>query len=125
MPKIIPCPFCGETPAPGEVGTDESGKWGFVECGCGARGPDVRTGYQPSPLWEVAAVEAWNTRAEIPAAGGSGTNPDPTTTKRDPDFERRRAAWVEAVRMDCERLLTRAIPRRWPVTEQWHDEDQG
>jgi len=61
------CPFCGKVfvnpPEPSYV-TDGSGKWGAIECGmCGARGPDVRTGYKLFAEWRDEAVKAWNRRA--------------------------------------------------------------
>lgn len=61
------CPFCGKCfvdPLKPSYGTDGSGKWGFIECGqCGARGPEVRTGYEPFPDWRDEAVKEWNRRA--------------------------------------------------------------
>ena len=52
-----------------EVDETQGFKWGGVSCGdCGARGPEVRTGYyiDPGPKrteWEADAVEEWNKRA--------------------------------------------------------------
>ena len=48
-------------------------KWGYAACSCGARGPDVRTGYDggSQAAWRVEAITAWNTRpreAELEAA---------------------------------------------------------
>lgn len=39
-------------------------KWGYAACSCGARGPDVRTGYDggSQAAWRVEAITAWNTR---------------------------------------------------------------
>lgn len=62
-----PCPFCGSTPSEdSHTLTDGGFKYGAIACGCGAIGPDVRTGYKQWPEWKEAAVAEWNERA-IPA----------------------------------------------------------
>jgi hypothetical protein len=60
----LPCPFCGTTP-----GTDndyfesnQGTKWGYLVCGCSAKGPEVRTSYQKVSKWKNDAIEAWNKR---------------------------------------------------------------
>ena len=66
---LLPCPFCGATPQPSAclVLTDPSGKWGAVECRCGARGPDVRTGYaRDVTAWAEVAASEWNRRGQKP-----------------------------------------------------------
>ncbi len=65
-PEIKPCPFCGETPEYDDAtwfDTDCITKWGFLECACGARGPDIRTGYENLPHWKDDAIKAWNKRS--------------------------------------------------------------
>jgi Lar family restriction alleviation protein len=59
-----PCPFCGSSAEYIKPVTDTpAGKWGYMECGnCGARGPDVRTGYRPPDHWEDEAIVQWNQR---------------------------------------------------------------
>ena len=60
-----PCPFCGDTCASCQA---TGAKWGAVVCGnCGARGPEVRTGYDISENapWHDQAYKEWNTRSEI------------------------------------------------------------
>ena len=63
MTKILPCPFCGQTP---DINDDahfkvtQGGKWGSLVCCC--EGPEVRTGYQELSHWKAAAIEEWNTR---------------------------------------------------------------
>lgn len=67
MPELKPCPFCGDTPGEDSYTLTDGGfKYGAISCGCGAIGPDVRTGYKDWPEWKDAAVEEWNARA-IPA----------------------------------------------------------
>lgn len=63
--ELKPCPFCGAT----NVGTypdqNQGYKWGFAECECSARGPEVRTQYEEGPdaPWRNVAIAAWNDRA--------------------------------------------------------------
>ena len=60
---ILPCPFCGEGDQSFEA--DQGDKWGHVICGCGACGPEVRTGYDVSvsAKWHKESVKEWNTRS--------------------------------------------------------------
>lgn len=62
-----PCPFCGDAidvENEGHFGYKDGGtKWGAVVCGCGALGPDVRTGYAPWKIWRESALKEWNQRA--------------------------------------------------------------
>ena len=37
-------------------------KWGHYQCGCTARGPEVRTEYQPVEKWAEEAIKEWNDR---------------------------------------------------------------
>ena len=63
--KIKPCPFCGENinyNDPANFRETDGSKWGAVVCGCGAIGPDVRTGYQEYQAWRDNAIKAWNER---------------------------------------------------------------
>jgi len=64
----LPCPFCGSTDPPIYYGAhigQRSDKYGGAECGaCDARGPSVRTGYEPLDKWRDAAINAWNERAK-------------------------------------------------------------
>jgi len=63
---MLPCPFCGTTPDEDDPNTfveTQGTKWGAVTCGCGAMGPDVRTGYEPWLKWKFSAIKEWNTRA--------------------------------------------------------------
>lgn len=58
---FLPCPFCGSS----VINFDnDNRKWGYVECECGARGPEIRTGYDLSDQakWRMEAVEKWNKR---------------------------------------------------------------
>ena len=60
------CPFCGRTGASTEIDSGQGSKWESAFCvHCGARGPDVRTGYDQSPdaHWRQEAIAAWNRRA--------------------------------------------------------------
>lgn len=63
---LAPCPFCGEVPPPGcfIMDTAQGNKWGYVQCGCGVKGPEVRTEYNPSPdaPWHSRAAKEWNRR---------------------------------------------------------------
>lgn len=70
-PLAVPCPFCGGKRASTQLDETTGGKWGFVGCGCGARGPDVRTGYDSSPQaqWRADAVSEWNLSLTIPREG--------------------------------------------------------
>lgn len=67
----IPCPFCGSKQVSSQEDSQTAGKWGFVGCGCGARGPDVRTGYDFTPRaeWRADAVSQWNLCLTIPSEG--------------------------------------------------------
>jgi Lar family restriction alleviation protein len=64
MSEPLPCPFCGAFGDDLHTATvDGGGKWGLIECGsCGARGPDVRTGYEDAPMWRDDAIAEWNRR---------------------------------------------------------------
>ncbi|MBU0901921.1 MAG: Lar family restriction alleviation protein [Gammaproteobacteria bacterium] len=69
--KACPCPFCGDTPGEdAHTLTDGGFKYGAIQCGCGAIGPDVRTEYKDWPHWKDAAIREWNTRAQLPSQGG-------------------------------------------------------
>lgn len=69
--KACPCPFCGDTPGEdAHTLTDGGFKYGAIQCGCGAIGPDVRTDYKDWPHWKDAAIREWNTRAQLPSQGG-------------------------------------------------------
>jgi Lar family restriction alleviation protein len=62
--RLLPCPFCGETPNPDDPLTfqmNQGDKWGFVVCCC--QGPEVRTEYHTLEHWKQKAIDAWNTRA--------------------------------------------------------------
>jgi hypothetical protein len=67
MPDLLACPFCGQIPDQPDcyrVPDGTGGKWGRVECGCGACGPDVRTGYYTTvDRWAADAAQEWNRRA--------------------------------------------------------------
>lgn len=66
MSKLLPCPFCGNTPdvdEPETFQTPVTCKWGCVTCCC--YGPDVRTGYGPLKDWKADAIKAWNKRAAL------------------------------------------------------------
>lgn len=68
---MVPCPFCGSTPDEDDPNTfveSQGNKWGAAVCGCGARGPEVRTGHGHWYKWKFRAIEEWNKRA-------SGDNP--------------------------------------------------
>jgi predicted RNA-binding Zn-ribbon protein involved in translation (DUF1610 family) len=59
-----PCPFCGAESTATAMHCGD--KFGAVYCeSCGARGPDVRTGYnaRANAPWRTNAVRAWNHRA--------------------------------------------------------------
>lgn len=72
--KLLPCPFCGNTPSHIEADESQGTKWGSVVC-C-IRGPEVRTGYDTSPNaeWHKDAIEAWNERALL--------SPTPDTSQK-------------------------------------------
>lgn len=64
----LPCPFCGSTAI--AVIQGETFRWRVAECGCGARGPEVRaqtTGNGTPAEWDQkachAAIVEWNRRA--------------------------------------------------------------
>ena len=65
MIELKPCPFCGATEGFG-YHMDQGDKWGRVICGCGATGPEVRTGYRqhndPKEPWGPDAAEEWHRR---------------------------------------------------------------
>lgn len=66
MSELRSCPFCGaipQQPACYRGDAETMPKWGFVECGCGARSGDVRTEYRPIQEWADNAAAEWNTRA--------------------------------------------------------------
>lgn len=69
MAELKPCPFCGETCAATQIDGNQGDKWGGVVCGCGAQGPEVRTGYDDSAdaEWRQSAIEQWNTRPSAQA----------------------------------------------------------
>ena len=59
------CPFCGSDNTSTHQDMEVAGKWGYAMCGtCGARGPEVRTGYDESLTapWRDEAVGLWNQR---------------------------------------------------------------
>ena len=60
--NIEKCPFCGDKALDFEI--HDGIKWGSVVCGCGARGPDVRTEYDLSEdaAWHEKAIDLWNNR---------------------------------------------------------------
>lgn len=70
-PVPLPCPFCGDTNFAVEEGS--TFRWRVPYCGgCGATGPEVRcqtSGEGTKESWEaaaeVAAIQSWNTRAEL------------------------------------------------------------
>jgi len=64
MSALKPCPFCGEVPfdKPEYFDTRYGTKWGFVFCGCGCSGPEIRTGYGKLKEWKQDAIDAWNER---------------------------------------------------------------
>ena len=67
LPKLLPCPWCGESPDPASPHTfqDSQGtKWGSVVCCC--VGPEVRTGYQDVEHWRDDAAQSWNERVADP-----------------------------------------------------------
>lgn len=62
-PKLLPCPFCGQTPDianPATFQDSQGTKYGAVVCCC--TGPEVHTGYGPVEDWRDEAIEAWNDR---------------------------------------------------------------
>ncbi len=58
--KIKGCRWCNMTPQ--YFYMSQGYKWGGVECDCGARGPDTRTGYDESEgaEWHLEAIREWN-----------------------------------------------------------------
>lgn len=64
--KPSPCPWCKSKAEPYLNGSYVDGWVSFVVCsersGCGARGPEKRTGYRSNEEWEIQdeAVKAWN-----------------------------------------------------------------
>ena len=65
--RALPCPFCGGAGEPQFENRIPRGKWAFIECvGCGAKGPDVRTGYADIEEWRDDAVKEWNRRVSAP-----------------------------------------------------------
>ena len=68
------CPFCGVKPhhvdglATDSGARDRIGKYAWIECGCGARGPDVRVNYGDVDGWQDKVTDEWNTRAPDAAA---------------------------------------------------------
>ena len=69
MSKLLPCPFCGGKPDAVENlctdsgRIDQIGKWAWIECGCGVRGPDVRANCGNLEGWQDDAAAEWNRRA--------------------------------------------------------------
>ena len=69
---LKPCPWCDTKPnMTDNIATDSGsrakiGKWAWIECDCGARGPDTRANWGSVPDWQQDAADAWNSRA--PAA---------------------------------------------------------
>ncbi|WP_163557524.1 hypothetical protein [Halomonas sp. NO4] len=60
------CPFCNSEVDADCIEPDESQgfKWGAVVCpGCGAKGPEVRTGHDRIEHWSDDALDAWDARA--------------------------------------------------------------
>jgi hypothetical protein len=57
LPKILPCPFCGETP--GHVSRNRRTAMA-VHCQCNSRGPIIHCPSKIAGL--VMAIEAWNKR---------------------------------------------------------------
>ena len=72
------CPFCGVKPhhvdglATDSGARDRIGKYAWIECGCGARGPDVRVNYGNVDGWQDKVTDEWNTRAPDAAAFAAG-----------------------------------------------------
>lgn len=61
------CPFCGcrvDVNSETFFRQTDGPKWGAVMCGgCGALGPEVRTGYADWKIWRESALKEWNQRA--------------------------------------------------------------
>ena len=71
--ELKPCPFCGDIPSENSHALTDGGfKYGAIQCGCGALGPDVRTEYKDWPHWRDAAFAAWNERALLSAPSPAG-----------------------------------------------------
>lgn len=71
IPEMLPCPFCGFVPTIDHIHADENQgtKWGGVNCDCGVKGPEVRTGYRPVIEWGHHAAHEWNRRAGVDSNG--------------------------------------------------------
>jgi Lar family restriction alleviation protein len=65
---VKPCPFCGDVKTLRTIADpNQGGKWGYIECGiCGARGPEMRTGYLDPKHWRHRAIDEWNRREVKP-----------------------------------------------------------
>ena len=73
--ELKPCPFCGDIPSENSHALTDGGfKYGAIQCGCGALGPDVRTEYKDWPHWRDAAFAAWNERALLSAPSPAGVD---------------------------------------------------
>lgn len=73
--ELKPCPFCGDIPSENSHALTDGGfKYGAIQCGCGALGPDVRTEYKDWPHWRDAAFAAWNERALLSAQSPAGVD---------------------------------------------------
>lgn len=55
------CPFCDADVSEAHVLTLEG--WAFMNCNCGARGPDVSSRACTEAEWRKAAGQGWNSRA--------------------------------------------------------------
>jgi Restriction alleviation protein Lar len=64
--KLLLCPFCGASDGLSFECAGAGAKWGRVECGCGAAGPEVPTDYEDVEHWAQAAADEWNKRANAP-----------------------------------------------------------
>ena len=65
------CPWCDTVPnMTDNLATDSGskakiGKWAWIECDCGARGPDTRANWGQVDDWQQDAADAWNRRAPV------------------------------------------------------------